>query len=102
MFSNSQNASSSPAALLVDLYRLSVDEALRELDAPRDGLTGPEAAARLTRFGPNALKARTKTPLTVLFLRQLANPLAYILMAAALVKLLVKGVLDARPASGPS
>jgi Ca2+-transporting ATPase len=92
---NYQNRSPSPAALPVDLYRLSVDEALRELDASRDGLTRPEAAARLVRFGPNALQARTKTPLIVLFLRQLANPLAYILLAAALVKLLVKGALDA-------
>ena len=92
---NSHNEARSPAALPADLYRLSADEALSELDAPRAGLTVSEAAARLARFGPNALKARTKTPLIVLFLRQLANPLAYILMTAALVKLLVKGVLDA-------
>jgi Ca2+-transporting ATPase len=68
---------------------------LRAFDASRDGLNGPEAAARLTRFGPNALKARNKTPLVILFLRQLTNPLAYILMVAALVKLFAKGVLDA-------
>lgn len=95
MASDFQSASLSQATVPVDLHRLSVDEALKALEAPRTGLTGPEAARRLTSFGPNALKARAKTPLIVLFLHQLANPLAYILMAAALVKLLVKGILDA-------
>lgn len=84
-----------PIAQPVDLYRLSTDEALNELHASRDGLTGAEAVARLSRFGPNALSPRNKTPRVVLFFRQLANPLAYILMVAAIVKLFAKGVLDA-------
>jgi Ca2+-transporting ATPase len=81
--------------LPAELHLLSTDEALRELRAARTGLPESEAAARLARFGPNVLQGRAKTPLVVLFFRQLANPLAYILMAAALVKLFAKGVLDA-------
>ncbi len=92
---NAQGPDAYPPILPVDLHGLSTDDALRALDSSRDGLTRPESAARLVRFGPNALKARHKTPLIVLFLRQLANPLAYILLVAALVKLFVKGVLDA-------
>jgi Ca2+-transporting ATPase len=84
-----------PLTLPADAHVLSADEALGALAASRDGLSGPEAAARLAHFGPNALASRDRTPLAVLFLRQLANPLAYILMAAALVKLFAKGVLDA-------
>jgi Ca2+-transporting ATPase len=78
-----------------DAHLLPGEEALRRTRSSRSGLSEAEAAARLIRFGTNALKARAKTPLIILFLRQLANPLAYILMVAALVKLLVKGVLDA-------
>lgn len=78
-----------------DTHLLPGEEALRRINSSRSGLSEAEAAARLGRFGPNALQARAQTPLIILFLRQLANPLAYILMAAALVKLLVKGVLDA-------
>ncbi len=92
---NTLNESSTPAELPLDLHHLSSEEALRKLKSSRDGLTGPESATRLAHFGPNAIKARNKTPLVVLFLRQLANPLAYILMVAVLVKLFVKGVLDA-------
>ena len=44
---NYQNGSPALAALPVDLYRLSADDALRELDAPRAGLTvGMRAMAK--------------------------------------------------------
>lgn len=80
---------------LDNAHLLSVDEALLRLRSTRAGLSMEEAAGRRLRCGANLLKPRTRTPPGVLFLRQLANPLAYILLAAAGVKLLIKGILDA-------
>lgn len=74
---------------LVNAHLLPVDEVLLRLRATRTGLSAEEAAGRLLRFGANALRSRARTPAVILFLRQLANPLAYILLAAAVVKLLV-------------
>ncbi len=54
-------------------------------DAGRDpagGLTTAEAAARLSRFGPNALPERPPDPLWRRFLHQFASPLIYILLFA--------------------
>lgn len=76
-------------------HLLTAEEAVRRLKVSPSGLSDAEASARLDRSGPNVLRSRERTPPLMLFLRQLANPLAYILLAAAAVKILVKGVLDA-------
>jgi potassium/sodium efflux P-type ATPase len=49
------------------------------------GLTAAEAAARLTRFGPNALPVAAGDGLRERLLRQFANPLIYTLLASALI-----------------
>jgi Ca2+-transporting ATPase len=46
------------------------------------GLSSPDAAERLSRFGPNALPERAPDPLWRRFLRQFASPLVYILLFA--------------------
>jgi P-type Ca2+ transporter type 2C len=49
------------------------------------GLSTHEAAARLERFGPNALEPPKATPKWRILLRQFQSPLIYILVAAAVV-----------------
>jgi Ca2+-transporting ATPase len=51
----------------------------------RRGLTAEEAAARLARHGPNRLDAKPEEPGWRKFLRQFADPLIYLLFAAAAV-----------------
>jgi Ca2+-transporting ATPase len=59
------------------------------------GLTGAEAAERLAFHGPNALPPEKAQSVAWLFARQFANPLAYILLAAVLVSLLLGDLRDA-------
>ena len=56
------------------------------------GLSGAEAAIRLTRFGPNRLEEAQRVPGWRKFLGQFADPLIYLLLAAIVVSL---GRLDA-------
>jgi P-type Ca2+ transporter type 2C len=66
----------------------------RRHDALR-GLTEAEAAERLAFHGPNALPQEKAQSVVWLFARQFANPLAYILLAAVLVSLLLGDFRDA-------
>jgi Ca2+-transporting ATPase len=49
------------------------------------GLSPAEAARRLAQFGPNALPEAKRRSLVVVFLRQFASPLIYVLFAAAAI-----------------
>lgn len=60
-----------------------------------DGLTASEAARRLQSAGPNALPTRPAPGWATIALRQLRNPLIYVLLAAALAALSVGEVTDA-------
>ncbi|MBW1784337.1 MAG: hypothetical protein JRL30_26800 [Deltaproteobacteria bacterium] len=73
----------------------SVDDILRETGTTLNGLTSDDARQRRAVYGPNALTAKESEPWYVLFLQQLANPLVYMLMGAALIKGLFKGLVDA-------
>ena len=55
--------------------------------APRQpwGLTGAEAAARLEKHGPNALKQAKKRALWQMYLAQLKDVMVLVLLAAALI-----------------
>lgn len=52
---------------------------------PHQGLTGPEVAERLARFGPNSLPAPQGAGLLLRILRQFNNPLIYVLLAAGAI-----------------
>lgn len=66
-----------------------------EAEAPFQGLTSEEAAARLTEYGANVLPGPAAPPLVITFLRQFKSPLIYILLLAAAVSLLVSELEDA-------
>ncbi|WP_324616612.1 cation-translocating P-type ATPase [Ornithinimicrobium avium] len=61
-------------------------EAVADLGVdPEAGLSGPEAARRLERDGPNALVASAPVPRWRTFLAQFQDPLIYLLLAAVVV-----------------
>jgi Ca2+-transporting ATPase len=49
----------------------------------KSGLESAEVSRRFTEYGPNALPEAKRRPLMMVFLRQFASPLIYILLAAA-------------------
>ena len=67
-------------------YRRSADEVLAELGAaPRQGISGAEARARLERCGRNELAAEPPTPAWQRFLAQFQDVLVVLLLIAALI-----------------
>jgi len=70
-------------------HNLTVEEALKELDTSRSGLSEEKAKERLHQYGPNELREKGKRPAIIVFLRQFASPLIYILLAAALIEFVV-------------
>lgn len=68
-------------------YLQEKDSVLRELESPEDGsgLSSSEAEARLAKYGKNALQEGKKESLLRRFLRQLAEPMTLVLIAAAAV-----------------
>jgi len=70
-------------------HNLSIEEVLSRLESTRQGLSQEQAAARLSQYGPNELKEKGRIPAAIVFLRQFASPLIYILLIAALVELVV-------------
>lgn len=59
------------------------------MNSSQDGLTSQEAARRLSEYGPNKLPEKKPDGMFIIFLRQFASPLIYILLAATVVLLLL-------------
>ena len=77
-------------------WRLSVDDAARELASdPRQGLTPEEAAGRLKSHGPNELAEKKGRGPLLIFLDQFKGLLIWVLVAAALVSGFLKEWVDA-------
>ena len=75
-------------------HALGADDALARLDAGPEGLSADAAARRLAVAGPNILpRGRGDTPLALL-MRQVNNPLIYVLIASSAVALAMGKVLD--------
>ncbi|WP_062527550.1 cation-translocating P-type ATPase [Demequina rhizosphaerae] len=76
------------AAAVTDPSTRDAAEVALALDADLDrGLAGAEAAARLERDGPNRLEEERAVPAWRRLLSQFADPLVYLLLAAALISL---------------
>jgi magnesium-transporting ATPase (P-type) len=67
---------------------MQLPDLFRSVEGKEAGLTSEEARARLERFGPNSLPEKAPPTWWEIGLRQLANPLIYILVAAAIVSLI--------------
>jgi Ca2+-transporting ATPase len=76
-------------------HQMTPDEALRALDTTSTGLSPAEAAARLQRFGPNALREEKGISPWQILLAQFRNFLVLLLVAATGLSLLLGHTLDA-------
>ena len=70
-------------------HNLTSEEVLKALGVDRSGLSGEKAKERLKQYGPNELREKGRIPWSVVFLRQFASPLIYILLVAAAIELFV-------------
>lgn len=66
-------------------YLSTPSQVLKDQDSTPEGLSAQEAARRLASVGPNKLDEGKQTPLLLRFLRQLADPMILILIAAAVI-----------------
>jgi magnesium-transporting ATPase (P-type) len=76
-------------------HALPPEDAFAAFGTGAGGLSGVEAAARLSTFGPNRLPQGLKTPLWRRLLLHFHNVLIYVLLAAAVVALALDHVIDA-------
>ncbi|MEQ9123489.1 MAG: cation-transporting P-type ATPase, partial [Alphaproteobacteria bacterium] len=78
--------SAEPADERTAFHALPAEAALARLDVdPAVGLSAATAAERLERYGPNRLGPPRTTSARAIFLRQLASPIVWLLLAAAAV-----------------
>jgi Mg2+-importing ATPase len=68
---------------------------LEELQTSHEGLTSAEAQERLARYGPNRLKAKSRTDALTLFVAQFKSPIIVILLFAAGLSLFLSDGVDA-------
>jgi len=81
-------------------HAMDTEEVLERLDSSTNGLSASQASKRLQETGPNAIEMEeSKAPLRLL-VRQIHNPLIYLLAGAALLSLLVDHTVDAAVIAG--
>ncbi|MAW80418.1 MAG: ATPase [Parvularcula sp.] len=68
-------------------HSLTISDAFAALDANVEGLSQAEAGQRLEKYGPNRLPETGRPSRLLIVLRQLNNPLTFILFAAAAIAL---------------
>jgi calcium-translocating P-type ATPase len=76
-------------------HTLPPDDVASALATGPHGLSRAEVAARLERYGPNALEEAPPPSVLALLLHQFRSPLIYILLVAAVVTLLLEEYIDA-------
>ncbi len=75
-------------------YRLSIRDALRELETGEEGLSSDEVRERLKRYGPNRLMEEDRVSKLRILLHQFTSPLIYILLAASVVTAFLHEYID--------
>jgi magnesium-transporting ATPase (P-type) len=75
-------------------HNLAVEQVFGELRSAPEGLSEREAQARLRVFGPNQIERESQRSWLKILLRQLADPLVYVLLAAAVLAVLLGKVTD--------
>src|SRR5581483_10480695 len=70
---------------MVPFWSMPLTDVLTRLAANREGLSGPEVAARRLRYGLNVLRGERRRALALEFLARFRNPLVLLLLAAALI-----------------
>ena len=76
-------------------HAVAIDKLCDELNCSPHGLSGAEAESRLEKYGRNELPRLKPASFAVVFVRQFASPLIYILLAAAIISLVLQEWSDA-------
>ena len=76
-------------------HALDVQEVLKHLGASENGLSSDEALRRLEKVGPNSLVAEEGINPFWLLIRQVHNPLIYLLIFAAILSIFIGHTIDA-------
>jgi P-type Mg2+ transporter len=76
-------------------WSIEPEKVLEELQTSKDGLSSPEAAARLKKFGPNTLKVTRRRSTLSLLVAQFKSPIILILIIAAVISAFVQDLPDA-------
>jgi Mg2+-importing ATPase len=76
-------------------WSVSATEMLAALESKKEGLTGAEAKARLSRFGPNRLKPQKRSNSLTLLVSQFKNPIILILFFATGLSFFLHDPIDA-------
>ena len=76
-------------------WSLPPERLMGRLRTKADGLTPAQAAARLRRYGPNALAAAKRTGAVALYASQFKSPLVLILIVASVISLAASEWVDA-------
>jgi Ca2+-transporting ATPase len=81
-------------------HAVDAEEALKRLDVSEKGLSDAQARKRLEETGPNTLEVEKGIGPFRLLLRQVHNPLIYLLAGAAILSLFVDHTVDAAVIAG--
>src|SRR3989338_2498111 len=79
----------------MDFSQLSVEQTLRQLDTPAQGLSHHQAAERLHQHGPNDLKLGSRTSWLKQLLAPFANPFIVTLIIGGLIIWFISHRVDA-------
>lgn len=75
-------------------HALQVEEVLDQLQSAPQGLSTADAQTRLRETGPNRIERGARRPLFRILLHQIADPIVYVLLAAALLAVVMGKVAD--------
>ena len=75
-------------------HALPIKDVFDQLRTRPQGLTTPDAQARLNQTGPNRIERSAGRPWFIVLLHQIADPLVYVLLAAALLAVTMGKVAD--------
>lgn len=81
-------------SIVPDPHAVPIDQALQNLEVSRDGLSAEDAAARLERYGPNALPSGEQESALRRLLRQFQDPMIYVLIGAAVLTTIMGNIVD--------
>lgn len=76
-------------------HKMTVEETMPHLQSGKSGLSTEEVLRRREKFGWNVMPQPRSKSMAEIFLHQFANPLIYVLIAAAVVSLLIGDLKDA-------
>jgi magnesium-transporting ATPase (P-type) len=75
-------------------HALPLEDVLARLHATAQGLSTTDAERRLRETGPNRIERNSRRPWYKVLLHQIADPIVYVLIAAALLAVVIGKVAD--------